>query len=117
MTGRVFDTSTGEPLAGAHVVHMGADGSIIGGAATDGNGVYVYEWNDPAPILVRVSFIGYERLRASVNPSGVRNFELVPVVYDLGEGAEVFGDAPGGSSSWPLAGLGLLVLLALASDD
>ena len=116
MTGTVTDASTREPLAGAHVVHLGTDGTLLDGAATDADGRYTYEWDGAGPIAVRVSFVGYEPLYTMVNPAGVVNFELVPVVYDLGEGAEVFGDAPGGPN-WGLLGLGVLVLLALASED
>lgn len=117
MNGTVYDAQTGEPLPGAHVAHLNADGVPIGGAATDADGAYVYDYAGAGPIMVRVSFVGYEPIRALVDPRNRIDFELAPVVYDLGEGAEVFGDGPGGAASWGLVGLGVLFLLAMASDD
>ncbi|MDA3928964.1 MAG: SusC/RagA family TonB-linked outer membrane protein [Prolixibacteraceae bacterium] len=66
--GRVFDKRDQEPIIGATVAEIDSDNRIIGGAATDINGDFIYNMKDGTHML-RVSVIGYhgKDLKAQAN--------------------------------------------------
>lgn len=56
ITGRVFDSTTKDPLIGASVVIEGA----AGGTVTDFDGAFALRTDQALPVVLSVSYIGYE---------------------------------------------------------
>ena len=64
--GAVTDAKTGEPLPGANVAVLGADGAVVGGTATNAEGRFSLRLNAvPAELAVR--FLGFETARLTVD--------------------------------------------------
>ena len=59
ITGQVTDSSAQQPIVGAEVVIVGANGATLHGARTDGAGRYVLSNLTPGDAVVRVRFVGY----------------------------------------------------------
>ncbi|MEO1727462.1 MAG: TonB-dependent receptor [Bacteroidota bacterium] len=103
LTGRVVDAVTQETLPGANVAVLGADGTLIGGAATNLDGAFEVEALPPGVYRVRASFVGYApKVITDVVVQGSRPtfllFELREDAAIVGEGVTVesdfFDDAP-----------------------
>ncbi|MEM6327777.1 MAG: TonB-dependent receptor [Bacteroidota bacterium] len=60
LTGRVVDATTQEPLPGANVAVLDAEGSLVAGAATDLDGRYTLNDLAAGVYRVRATFVGYE---------------------------------------------------------
>jgi len=80
VSGRVINSATGEPVAGASVHAKG----VRGGTTTDTLGVF--KWNVPvsASTLV-ISSVGFKDIEMAVGVSGVLNVGLTATGKDLGE--------------------------------
>ncbi|MEL6614424.1 MAG: TonB-dependent receptor, partial [Bacteroidota bacterium] len=90
ITGRVVDAVTQETLPGANVAVLGADDSILAGAATDLDGRFSLSGLAAGSYRVRVSFVGYDtKTRTDVVVQASRPtfvlFELQETTSDLGE--------------------------------
>ena len=102
LTGRVVDAVTQESLPGANVVVLDADGTTLGGAATDADGTYRIIGLPPGTYRARASFVGYDaQVRTDVVIQPSRStfllFELREAALDAGEvvvRAGFFEDAP-----------------------
>jgi len=96
VTGTVTDAKTGEHLPGANVILVGTGL----GAAADANGRYTIRSLPPGEYPVKVSFVGYQTLEATltiVAPASstvVKDFRLMPVTIE-GETVTVSGQALG----------------------
>ena len=80
ISGRVTDSATGEPLAGANVVAVGS----AYGSATDLDGVFHLSGVQPGIYTLRVTYVGYETqlsksLTVKEDLAAVANFEMVPM--------------------------------------
>ena len=80
ISGRVTDSATGEPLAGANVVAVGS----AYGSATDLDGVFHLSGVQPGIYTLRVAYVGYETqlsktLTVKEDVAAVANFEMVPM--------------------------------------
>jgi TonB-linked SusC/RagA family outer membrane protein len=81
--GKITDKKNKEPISGASVSEMDADGRIIKGAASDIEGNYVLKITNPKN-KISVSFVGYKTTSQPVNQRGVINFQL-----EAGGGADL----------------------------
>lgn len=68
LSGRVIDEKTGEPLSGAYVRVLG---SVLG-AVTDDKGAFRIATTIGEPVLVEVSYVGYETQRLRLMPGPVQ---------------------------------------------
>lgn len=73
--GRVIDTKTKAPIAGASVSEIDADGRIIKGAATDIEGNFALKITNPKNKL-SVSYVGYQTGIQAINGRTTVNFSL-----------------------------------------
>jgi TonB-linked SusC/RagA family outer membrane protein len=73
--GKVSDKKNKEPIHGASVSEMDADGRIIKGAATDIEGNYVLKMTS-AKNKVSVSYVGYKTTSQSLNGRTTLSFQL-----------------------------------------
>jgi TonB-linked SusC/RagA family outer membrane protein len=73
--GRVVDTKTKAPIAGASVSEVDADGRIIKGAATDIEGNFALKVTNPKN-KISVSYVGYQTATQSINGRTTINFSL-----------------------------------------
>jgi hypothetical protein len=85
ISGRVVSAETGEPLMGVHVFLSGTKV----GAVTNSGGFYRLRDVDPGYYKLVVSIIGFGRVSREMSISSAgrieAEFELEPVVYELGE--------------------------------
>lgn len=81
--GKITDKKNKEPISGASVSEMDADGRIIKGAATDIEGNYVLRITNPKNKL-SVSFVGYKTTSQAINERTTINFQL-----EAGGGADL----------------------------
>ena len=73
--GKITDKKNKEPISGASVSEVDADGRIIKGAATDIEGNYVLRITNPKHKL-SVSFVGYITTSQPINERTTVNFQL-----------------------------------------
>jgi len=82
ISGQVTDSSAQQPIAGAEVVIMGANGAILRGARSDAGGRYVLTNVPPGEQRVRVRFVGFAPKERTVTvaegSSTVLDFPLMP---------------------------------------
>lgn len=91
LAGAVLDILTNQPIPDVAVVQQLPSGTV--GTYTNAEGIYVLAVQVGEPL--RLSHVGYEPETLSVPEDGGEVVHyLVPAVYDIGPGAEVFGDAP-----------------------
>jgi len=85
ISGTVLDSTTGNPLLGAHVFLSGT--SL--GTSTDHDGQFSLSGLPPGAHTLSISIIGYERLSLEIALKSGQEVQfdkkLKPVVYDLGE--------------------------------
>ena len=86
ISGKIIDTSNGEPLIGANVIIMGT--SL--GAATDFDGNFFIINIPPGKYEVKASIIGYnsvlvQNVKVSVDQTTKLNFELQEEAVEMGE--------------------------------
>lgn len=81
--GKITDRKNKEPITGASVSEMDADGRIIKGAATDIEGNYVLRITNPKN-KVSVSYVGYKTTSQAINDRTTINFQL-----EAGGGADL----------------------------
>lgn len=85
ITGLVVD-ETGEPVPFANVVQLSLpDSTFINGASTGVNGRFSLERKSDKPVLLEISFLGYERYHAEVAESSLGTIRLKPEATMLGE--------------------------------
>lgn len=82
LQGRVQDASTGEPLPGANVVIRGSSVGTV--ADVDGNYRILQLPTDVEPLVVMVSFIGFESIQAPITSQRM-DFELPESNVELAE--------------------------------
>lgn len=117
MTGQVKDARTGEPLWSAHVVHLGPDGSVVGGTTSGLLGEFSYDPGTDAPSTIRVSYVGYApQVFVNVARGAWLPVQLEPVAVGLPE-VEIFGESGGGRDTGAAIAAGLLLLALLALGD
>jgi hypothetical protein len=112
VAGVVLDILTNQPIPDV-AVYQRSNGESVG-VYTDAAGVYVLQVDPGEPL--RLSHVSYEPETLSVPADGGEVVHyLVPAAYDLGEGAEVFGDGPtpGPGPEPASAGVPWAVLLVL----
>ena len=81
LTGKVTDTSTGEPMPGVNVLIKGT----TVGTLTDGNGAYNLSVPDPANAILVFSFIGYGTKEVPVAGNSTISIGLDPELTGLEE--------------------------------
>src|SRR5689334_22880208 len=82
ISGQVTDSSAQQPVAGAEVVLLGADGAIVRGTRSDAAGRYVLANVPAGPQRVRARFVGFAPKERTVTvaegSSTVLDFPLTP---------------------------------------
>lgn len=81
--GKISDKKNKEPISGASVSEVDADGRIIKGAATDIEGNFVLRITNPKN-KISVSFVGYKTVSQSINGRPTIHFQL-----EAGGGADL----------------------------
>ena len=85
ITGLVVD-ETGEPVPFANVVQLALpDSAFINGASTGVNGRFSLERKSHNPVLLEITYLGYERLHAEVTDNNLGTIRLQPQSTQLGE--------------------------------
>lgn len=85
ITGLVVD-ETGEPVPFANVVQLALpDSAFINGASTGVNGRFSLERKSNNPVLLEITYLGYERLHAEVTDNSLGTIRLTPETTLLGE--------------------------------
>ena len=83
--GKVTDKKTKEPIFGASISEVDADGRIVKGATTDLEGNFVLRINNPKN-KISISYIGYKTVSESIAGRTTINFLLeTGEIQDLGE--------------------------------
>ena len=90
--GVVTDAATGEPLPGANVAVLDADGAVQGGTSTNAEGRFSLRADLPAELAIR--YIGYQTARVGVTDARPLAVALQPDVSALGEVTVTPGEDP-----------------------
>ena len=90
--GAVTDAATGDPLPGANVAVLDADGAVRGGTSTNAEGRFSLRADLPVELAIR--YIGYQTARVRVTDAGPLAVALRPDVSSLGEVTVTPGEDP-----------------------
>ena len=90
--GVVTDAVTGDPLPGANVALLDADGAVRGGTSTNAEGRFSLRADFPAELAIR--YIGYQTARVRLADAGPLAVALQPDVSSLGEVTVTPGEDP-----------------------
>ncbi len=82
--GKVIDKKEKEPILGASVTEVDADGRIIKGTSTDVEGNFVIRITNPKNKLT-VSYIGFKSSSQSIGTRTTINFSMEDGSSDMGE--------------------------------
>lgn len=99
VTGRVLDATTGNPVAFASAVllHL-PDSSVVTGMYTGEDGRFAFEKITPATYVVRITFMGYQKLEKAVKVVTGKNTGTGPLrLQSVGQhlsGVEIKGEKP-----------------------
>jgi iron complex outermembrane receptor protein len=81
ISGQVTDSKTGAGIPGSNILIKGT----LTGTHTDADGRFQLETNQKLPVILQVSFVGYQKVDVEVTDTNVLNIALEPTLEMLNE--------------------------------